>query len=141
MVRIENAGAEYTSGTYSILLSKNSIRKDDLEFNLTAKEQQKLRFMFLEKVSSKTNKTDSEEKQLIEDMSFVMKDILKQSYPTQSDDWCENVNTKYGQELQLELYFIWGFRSKEAYEAMLEAQKQEIKKVKDGQVGKEKEES
>ena len=132
MVRIEDAATEYVTGYVNILLEKDDYRKDDLEFSLLISEHDKLKLMNIERNLS--NK--KEEERSLEDQNKVMKQIIKRSYEGKDDDWVSNIVTKYGNELLLEIYFMWKWRDKEAFKQANEIKKEMIQKIAAGQLDK-----
>lgn len=129
-MRIENAVQEYLTGKYEIVLVKNNERKTDLEFSLNPTELDKLELMSCQQNLS-DEKYEHKNKELSRQKDVMLK-IIEQSYPTLSKEQCKNLWIKFGDELLLELKFIWGWINREAYEALQIRQKKLIQDIKDG---------
>lgn len=128
-MRIENAAKEYIDGKIQIVLEKNKERKDDLEFELLVPLLLKVKLETVQyEIQDKNSKKKTED--VLTEQMDVLRLILEKSYPTMTKEWSENVLMKYGHELLLELFFVWGWRDREAYQAMVEAKKKMISDLK-----------
>ncbi len=146
MVKIEDKHAELVEGIFKITL------KDDSEFELKPTEGQKGKLMFnyklVQELSARYEKLlkdnkltedflethDKKSTKLHAEQNAVIKEIVKDSYPTQSAEFISAIMVRYDNELLIELYMAFGWVNKDALEALEKARLEEIKKL----VGEEK---
>lgn len=127
-MRIENAAEEYISGKIEIVLEKTEDRKDTLTFELDVKLLDKVKLMKIERALQGDKDTDY----CLDEQNKVIKTIIDRSYPDMSDSWKENIAMRYGNNILLELYFIWEWRDREAFKAQQELKKKTIEDMKKG---------
>lgn len=121
-MRIEDAATEYTEGKVTFILKPDEFRKEELEFNLDITVSDKTTLMRVEKEINDKNEKD----RTLTDQIKVIKDIIKRSYPSQTDKWVDSIVTKYGHELLLEIYFMWKWRDRDMFNRISEIKKKKM---------------
>jgi hypothetical protein len=126
-LKVENAVEEWVKGGYKIVLPKNVDRPEEVEINLKPEMEDKIDLMNLQKELE-----ESKDKEVYKKVMDVIHRIIIKSYPNIGAEGQKFILTKFGDELLLELYFIWGWRNRAAYEALLVKQKKTIEDIKNG---------
>jgi len=119
-VRIQDKVGEWT-GEFKIIL------EDGTEFCLKPKLVHKRKLQVLQKKMVDGTYTEQD----LEAQDEQLKSILKQDYPEFSEDQINNVINLYASEILLELYFAWGWRDRDAWNALKEMKKEQIKMMKE----------
>ncbi len=147
MVKIQDKLGELVGGMFRIQL------EDEMEFELKPKEKHKRELLFnykeTQELATIFNKAMDLNKGILNDdfmrdhkarsratldeQNRIIKDILRESYETFSDNDIENICNKYSEELVMELYLCYGWINKKAYEALKKEQESDIKKLEKGE--------
>lgn len=123
-MKIENAVEEWVKGGYKIVLPKNTEREEEVEINLKPEMEDKIDLMNLQKELE-----ESKDKAVYSKVMEIIKRIIQKSYPSLKPEGHTEIITRFGDEILLELYFIWGWRNREAYDALLKKQKKTIEEI------------
>lgn len=126
-MRIENAPEEYVSGKINFVLEKEfyDSLNDDVEFDLKVNISDKNKLMTIQKRVEEKKSEDRD----ISEQTAVIQEIINRSYPDKSQEWRAGVVMKYSSYLLLELYFMWGWRSKKQMIEADTARKEIAKKM------------
>lgn len=125
MARIEDIATEFSSGEIKIELEHKVKKGEKIEWVLKPLVKHKTKLMF---VNRKLEKDDIEERTL-DDQYNILKDVIKTSYPQFTTEQIDNIIIKYGDELLLELYFAWNWKSREAFDAIKKKQQMLIEEM------------
>lgn len=130
MVRIECAAEEYTSGKIELVLEANSERKEELTFELDITIGDKIKLMKIERDLQGDKDADF----CLKEQNKIMRDILVRSYPDLEVGKIDNICMRHGNQLLLELYFVWEWRDRDSFKAQQEAKKKIISDLKQGKL-------
>lgn len=125
MARIEDIATEFSSGEIKIELEHKVKKGEKIEWVLKPLVKHKTKLMF---INRKLEKDDIEERTL-DDQYNILKDVIKTSYPQFTTEQIDNIIIKYGDELLLELYFAWNWKSREAFDAIKKKQQMLIEEM------------
>ena len=99
--------------------------ENQTEFMLKPTLLHKRKLLFLEKKFVGDDYTEKD----LEEQDNILISLIKEGYPTFTDDQIDGVMNEYGTEILMELYIAWKWRDRASIEAFKIKQKKEIDKL------------
>lgn len=128
-MRIEDAASEYASGKLNITLPKNS-EHEELDLTIIPHVEDKNKLMAINRRMMDKNAEDRD----LSEQEKIIQGIVDRSYPHLPEGSRQGICMKHSHEILLELYFIWGWQSRDAFNAQKDAQKKVLESLSNGDI-------